>query len=300
MMEHKNIGLYFYRGYYLNYFGTDGLLKVYEEKEQQKAAAEKNKEFTKCDDISYNKYLKVNHIEFIHQPPVVLKTTYPGLYTGSGYTFGAGLTGEFQLGFLFDHTTGLPYLPGSSVKGAIRSAFPNYDMKNKNTDYKKERVDSIWNEYFAKMSADCFTKNFSVDSDRKNIVAEIELEIFDGRDITLEKDNKSKRKEVTEEYLSIYQRDIFHDVFIAEAVKQGKTKSKFLGTDYITPHRSATKNPIPLPFLKILPGVTVYFQFQLHDGYYLTAKGKEYLFRQILLDFGVGAKTNVGYGQFVQ
>jgi CRISPR-associated protein Cmr6 len=299
MMEHKNIGLYFYRGYYLNYFGTDGLLTVYKdkEKEQQKAAAEKNKEFTKCDDISYNKYLKVNRIEFIR--PVILKTIYPGLYTGSGYTFGAGLTGEFQLGFLFDHTTGLPYLPGSSVKGAIRSAFPNYDM-SKNTNHKEERVNFIWDEYFTKMSTDCFTENFNVDSDRKNVVAEIELEIFDGRDIALEKDNKSKRKEVTEEYLSIYQRDIFYDVFISATVKQGKTKGEFLGTDYITPHRSATENPTPLPFLKILPGVSVNFQFQLHDGYYLTAKGKEYLFRQILLDFGVGAKTNVGYGQFVQ
>jgi CRISPR-associated protein Cmr6 len=72
-----------------------------------------------------------------------------------------------------------------------------------------------------------------------------------------------------------------------------------LGLDYITPHKDGPlKNPTPLPFLKILPGVTVNFQFQLHDGYYLKAKGKLELFRKILLDFGVGAKTNVGYGQF--
>ncbi|MDR1582875.1 MAG: type III-B CRISPR module RAMP protein Cmr6 [Prevotellaceae bacterium] len=297
-MEHKNIGLYFYRGYYLNYFGENGLLSL-GEKKQQEVAAENNKKFTKFDDISHNKYLKVNRINLVQS--ITLKTTYPGLYTGSGYTFGAGLQGEFQLGFLFDHTTGLPYLPGSSVKGAIRSVFPNYDMANKSTDYKEERVDFIWTEYFKKMPANCFTKNFNVDSDKKDVVvAEIELEIFDGRNITLEKDNQSKKKEVTEEYLSIYQRDIFYDVFISATVKQGKTKDKFLGTDYITPHRSATKNPTPLPFLKILPGVTVNFQFQLHDGYYLTAEGKKHLFRQILLDFGIGAKTNVGYGQFTQ
>jgi CRISPR-associated protein Cmr6 len=290
-----NIGLQFYRGYYQDYFGKNGLIMKYKDKdkkEEQKEADRKNKRFTRYEDISFNEKLRVGGVK-----PLRLTTVYPGLYTGSGYAFGAGLKGEFQLGFLFDHTTGLPYLPGSSIKGAIRSVFPNYDMKNKTTKNKEERVAFIWGEYLKKMTAGCFTPNFSMDLNRKNVIADIELEIFDGRNIALEKQNKTVEKE---EYLSIYQRDIFYDAYIAAAVEQGKTKGQFLGTDYITPHKSPTKDPIPLPFLKILPGVTVNFQFRLHDGYYLTAEGKEFLFRQILLDFGVGAKTNVGYGQFAR
>jgi CRISPR-associated protein Cmr6 len=50
-------------------------------------------------------------------------------------------------------------------------------------------------------------------------------------------------------------------------------------------------------FLKILPEVTIQFQFDLKDGL-LTKGQKEDLFRRLLLDFGIGAKTNVGYGQF--
>ena len=40
--------------------------------------------------------------------------------------------GELKLGFFFDHTSGLPMLPGSSVKGAIRGAFPNFRSKSNN------------------------------------------------------------------------------------------------------------------------------------------------------------------------
>ncbi|MDR2473050.1 MAG: type III-B CRISPR module RAMP protein Cmr6 [Tannerella sp.] len=70
-----------------------------------------------------------------------------------------------------------------------------------------------------------------------------------------------------------------------------------LGTDYITPHPDPLKNPKPIKFLKILPEVEVTFRFQLQNNL-ITAAKKESLFRQILLDFGIGAKTNVGYGQF--
>jgi CRISPR-associated protein Cmr6 len=286
-----NIGRQFYREYYQNYFGTQGLITE-DKKTQQKAARKKNSKIVEHKDISLNKKI---HVEGAIRLP--LKTVYPGLHTGGGYTFGAGLEGEFQMGFLFDHTTGLPYLPGSSVKGAIRSVFPNYDVKSKHTKNQTERVDFIWNEYLDKMHKNCFTPNFSKDADRKTVVAEIELEIFDGRNIALEKKQQNGANAVNEKYLSIYQRDIFYDAYIAKTVENGQPKGKFLGTDYITPHRSATQNPTPLPFLKILPGVTIDFQFQLHDGYYLTRKGKKLLFKQILIDFGIGAKTNVGYGQ---
>jgi CRISPR-associated protein Cmr6 len=304
-MKYKNIGLHFYRGYYSDYFGSNGLLRKYADKndEQQKKAIKKNKEFTEYMDISNKKYFEFQFMNPIQS--ITLKTAYPGLHTGSGYTFGAGLKGEFQLGFLFDHTTGLPYISGSSIKGAIRSLFPNFTDLGKTTEYQDKRVDFIWEEYFVKLGKGCFTSNFNMEieaTERENIIKRIELEIFEGRKIIKEKGALIKNGipiEDKEVYYSIYERDIFFDAYISNTVEKGETKGKFLGLDYITPHKNnPLKNPTPLPFLKILPGVRICFSFALYDGYYLTAKGKEFLFKQILLDFGIGAKTNVGYGQF--
>ncbi|MDZ7743476.1 MAG: RAMP superfamily CRISPR-associated protein [Bacteroidota bacterium] len=57
-----------------------------------------------------------------------------------------------ELGFFFDHTTGLPMIPGSSVKGSLRSAFmkdkggyvksilKELDEKNRKTDEKADKA----------------------------------------------------------------------------------------------------------------------------------------------------------------
>jgi len=46
------------------------------------------------------------------------------LLVGSGYNH-PKLDGDedYQLGFFFDHTTGMPLIPSSSIKGVIRSLF---------------------------------------------------------------------------------------------------------------------------------------------------------------------------------
>jgi hypothetical protein len=84
-----------------------------------------------------------------------------------------------------------------------------------------------------------------------------------------------------------------------------------LGDDYITPHKNRRRNgipdtmvnPVPISFLKVLPGVLFRFQFELHDfrkeKYTLLSKAQvEQLFKNLLLELGLGAKTHVGYGQF--
>ena len=86
-------------------------------------------------------------------------------------------------------------------------------------------------------------------------------------------------------------RDIFFDATISQA------NGKILGDDFITPHKEAIKNPIPLRFIKVLPNIGFRFDFELHDGL-LTKEEKLQLFKNIILDFGLGAKTNVGYGKF--
>ena len=101
---------------------------------------------------------------------------------------------------------------------------------------------------------------------------------------------------------SIYKRDIFFDAVITRPDSQGR----ILCSDSITPHGdNPLKNPIPITFLKIAPGCKIEFRFKLvpteivKDGktWSLSAKDKRDLFEMILTTVGIGAKTNVGYGQ---
>jgi len=191
------------------------------------------------------------------ETPVSLTTIYPGLLIGSGYIHEVGgkeIESELKLGFFFDHTTGLPVIPGSSVKGLLRSAF-----KKVNGDYIKELLASLNIKY---------TKEISV----------LEKAIFENSDP-----------------VSVYKRDVFFDAY---PVNSGNTNTTFLANDYITHHEDPLKSPNPVQFLKILPNVQFQFNFKLTGNGGLSAEDKRNLFKQILLDLGIGAKTNVGYGQF--
>lgn len=102
---------------------------------------------------------------------------------------------------------------------------------------------------------------------------------------------------------SIYDRDIFFDAVITQA----DSKGRILCSDSITPHGGENhdnplKNPTPLTFMKIAPGCTMEFRFKLVpsviNGKEFSASQKKALFEEILKTVGIGAKTNVGYGQF--
>ena len=87
-------------------------------------------------------------------------------------------------------------------------------------------------------------------------------------------------------------RDIFFDAYITNTI------TTILGDDYITPHGdNPLIEPTPLRFIKVMPQVTFMFDFELCDGV-LSIDNKELLFRLIIQDLGLGAKTNVGYGYF--
>lgn len=96
---------------------------------------------------------------------------------------------------------------------------------------------------------------------------------------------------------SIYERDIFFDAVITEGCN-----GRILDDDSITPHTEGPlKNPVPITMLKIAPGCKIEFRFRLHDSVIgeneYSVDFKKRLFKKILGTVGVGAKTNVGYGQ---
>jgi CRISPR-associated protein Cmr6 len=238
-----------------------------------------------------------------------LKINYPGLLLGSGYTHEAAFQEKddkedsFKIGFFFDHVTGMPCIPGHSVKGALRAVFPELDKKGKPELYKKENYDepksSMIMEYleinqqgnkveqcFDNYMKKCGISNVEYSAERfAKLLGHI---IFEGKAPYDFKNNEFLYKQIP-----LYKRDIFYDAYLSHGGKDGL----FLGTDYITPHPYPLKNPNPIKFLKILPGVKIQFPLDLKDNL-ISAKEKESLFKKILLDFGIGAKTNVGYGQF--
>lgn len=103
---------------------------------------------------------------------------------------------------------------------------------------------------------------------------------------------------------SIYARDIFYDAVISKA----NAANLILCGDSLAPHGGDSHTdpfvePVPISFVKIAPGVKLLFRFKLCDtldaagNVVISAEKKKTDFLKILTLFGIGAKTNVGYGQ---
>lgn len=219
-----------------------------------------------------------------------LETTYPGLVSGTGYTHETGNVGEFKIGFHFDHTAGLPMLPGHSVKGTLRAAFPQYRMEPKSSEPQSIKIAKA--AYIIGLLG--LTEKIAP-ADQMEWVTQLELQIFGTSHAAISAKNEDGggRKKPAP-------KDIFLDAMICKADKKGK----ILGPDSITPHSDKVwENPTPLLFLKVLPEVQWRFSFLLSTTKIkdidVTAAMKEKLFKDILLDMGIGAKSNVGYGHFI-
>jgi CRISPR-associated protein Cmr6 len=225
-------------------------------------------------------------------------TTYPGLIIGTGYTHEYKASDDaFKIGFFFDHSSGIPIIPGSSVKGLLRSVFPQRVVVPE-----KETANQAEKERWIKeiLKEQCKIEE-EVDID------ELEREIFDGSRKVPDKNNP---EQIVIKPVPIYERDIFFDAVPIEITANNIGHEKrFLGSDYITPHKNKDgkaeldpfSNPTPLKFLKIMPKIKIEFRFKLEDSIVLpalNAENKRKLFQEIIKTIGVGAKTNVGYGQF--
>ncbi len=209
-----------------------------------------------------------------------LITEYPGLLVGSGYFHDISANQNednkknnedsndgFKIGFYFDYSTGLPVIPGSSIKGALKSYLSdNMDEEESYFDFVLEYLHSIKKIKNNKIDQKAFIKK-----------------VFE-------------RINQEDQHISVYKRDIFFDAIPVYS----KSESKTFAEDYTTPHLNELKNPIPIKFLKVMPGVKYKFNFILKDDQELNinAEEKKEIFRYVIKDLGLGAKTNVGYGKF--
>lgn len=233
----------------------------------------------------------------------ILATTYPGLVTGTGYMHETGKAGESKIGFYFDHTTGLPSLPGHSVKGMLRSYFPQWENKSINHQLEKQAyilntLSSLYSINFRERMAN-YLKQYGVTENipyqDRLFMALLEASIFDGKVPLCNAEGKWLIEENNYRYkpLGIYQRDIF---LSAEIIRGGQN-DKFMGMDTLAPHPHPFKEPVPLLFIKVIPEVHWQFQFHFKNSL-ITAEEKKGLFHHLLLQFGIGAKTSVNYGRF--
>lgn len=204
------------------------------------------------------------------------KTMYPGLLIGLGNPHKTKkLKGEIQQGFIFDYVTGAPYYPGSSLKGVIRDVFDRALADYKAGSGESQSTENEYMGYLTELILEKTGKELSEE--------DIKFLLDDG----FEGVNKS-----------MCERDKFFDGYI---VKSELSPNIIIGLDNITPHPDILKNPKPITMIRIMPGTCITFSMNLHEvkadnKVLLTKEQKEEVYYQIIEDFGIGAKTNVGYG----
>lgn len=205
---------------------------------------------------------------------VNMRVQTPGLLIGSGLAHGLpGSEEDVKTGLQFDYTSGLPVIPGSSVKGVIRSAFPTIkEDKGQSNEADVEKLN-----YIKSLIAD---------------IPEFSSLVLEDEDI-LELGNQM-----------FNHGDIFADALLVgygTRMKQHGPVKQVLAEDYITPHTGGPlAQPVPIKIVKVAPGVTFAFCFKFSEtkigSKKVDAGMKKALCTSILQDLGVGAKTNVGYG----
>jgi len=203
-------------------------------------------------------------------PDFSFEIAWPGLYSGLGYTHDTGKSDEeFKTGFSFHHTTGIPIIPDSAVKGLLRSYFPLRYGNSEKSIAVKRKINKILLELFPSKI---------IDSEK------LEREIFG-------------EKEEEEYFMNAKKRIRF-----CMAIPSNTNPDNMLlfNIDTITPHDHPLHEPVPLRTLSINPGVKINFYFQFTDTKQLSKKEIKMLFQYLLLNFGAGAKTNSGYGQFIK
>lgn len=192
-----------------------------------------------------------------------LYTAYPGVLIGTGNPHEISMENAIKCGFSFDYVTGLPYIPGSSIKGMLRSYFPKEGSADENE--KREYIKEVLNSCGITFQTENKEKI-------KTVIANLKKDLFEGE-------------------------DAFFDAFPVVLPNQ---KIKLLAREFITPHKEKFKNPKPINLIKIRPGVKIRFMFILNDFNFenccISANQKLALLKRIILDMGVGAKTNVGFG----
>ena len=186
---------------------------------------------------------------------------------------GIGQTHPNEVGMVFDHTMGIPFIPASSVKGIVRFAHMLELIKSENLQ-----------QFLNK------EKNGIVES-----IPETKIAAIFGGDLKIKKSGKSEIEKRSGKviFLDAYPvtvPDLHVDIMNPHygdyySDENGKTPP----ADYL--------DPTPIKFLTVKPGTKFIFKAIVPKDSDLFQPVKIAL-KNALEDEGVGAKTAVGYGRF--
>ena len=243
----------------MNYiFNVEYFMDLYKDELNENEVWGKNSE--NIINFRFSKGWKVNISEDITgYKSFPLETQYPGLLIGIGNPHSIDRVGALKCGFSFDYVTGMPYIPGSSLKGMLRSYFPGGEEQDKKDRNNRRRlIQSIIKE---------IKKGALLD------VEDIEKDIFENNDIFIGAWPIIEEKEdnlLAMEFITPHKEFKNPNPISLIKVKSGiKFRFDFILHDYI-------KN-----------GEIV-----------LTADDKKKIFKKLIVFMGIGAKTNVGFGKF--
>lgn len=192
-----------------------------------------------------------------------LKTCAPGLLIGIGNAHGTkGKNEDIQMGMSMDYVTGYPYIPGTTVKGIIRSAFKKFPEEICNWlgwEYKGKGEKNL---------EDLKKKIFEPDSEKEFAKKDI---FFDAYIVK------------ADEYRRTF---IDTDNITPHINKKNPAESIFKSPEAIT------------TMLKVRPNITFEFKIRMSDGGKIknSEKNRKDLYQNLLCELGIGAKTNLGYG----
>lgn len=182
---------------------------------------------------------------------------------------GIGQTHPNEVGMVFDHTMGIPYIPASSVKGIVRFAHMMELIKSENLKQflNKEKDGIIESIPETKIPA-----IFGGDADEEK-----ETKKLKGKVIFLDA-YPNKVPDLHVDIMNPHYGDYYSD-------ESGKTPP----ADYLA--------PTPIKFLTVKPETKFIFRAIVPKDSDLLQTVKT-AFENALKDEGVGAKTAVGYGRF--
>ncbi|MBS7007936.1 type III-B CRISPR module RAMP protein Cmr6 [Anaerostipes sp.] len=191
-----------------------------------------------------------------------LKTCAPGLLIGIGNAHGTkGEKEDIQMGMSMDYVTGYPYIPGSAVKGIIRSAFqkfPEEICKWLGGEYENSK------ENLQKLEKNLFEPDSKKDFEEKDL-------FFDAYIVGTE------QKE---------QKFIDTDNITPHIDKKNPAESIFKSPEAVT------------TMLKVRPDVIFEFRIRISGNGKIknSERNRKELYQNLLCELGIGAKTNLGYG----
>ncbi len=186
---------------------------------------------------------------------------------------GMGNESVYEVSLTFHHIYGIPYIPGQALKGITRSWFIQKNLPS-NFDYDQKHAGEKLDKYFVENFEDYreIFGNSKTDKFGEQSGKVIFFDAFPVEDVQIEKDI------MTPHYGPYY----------------SDTKNEIPPADYF--------NPTPIEFLTV---ANTTFKFVIgvkpsvpKDKADKLLEKAEKLLKDALKEFGVGAKTAVGYGRF--